>query len=59
MASRNALPGDFTRIIDLIERDMINTTPWITHRATCEQLINAIPDWLRPDSHLLKAIVEF
>src|SRR5690606_38373068 len=29
--SRNALPGDFRRIISLIEDGTINTSPWITH----------------------------
>ena len=32
VASRNALPPDFTRIIQLIEQGTINTDPWITHR---------------------------
>jgi 2-desacetyl-2-hydroxyethyl bacteriochlorophyllide A dehydrogenase len=59
MASRNALSNDFTRIIDMIERDVIDTTPWITHRASCDQLLRSIPNWLRPDAHLLKAVVEF
>ena len=33
-ASRNALPADFSRIIQLIEEDRIDTCPWITHRAS-------------------------
>src|SRR5690606_11480220 len=32
LASRNALPGDFRRIIGLIEERNIDTRPWITHR---------------------------
>ena len=34
LASRNALPDDFRRIIGLIEDGRIDTRPWITHRAT-------------------------
>src|SRR6185312_2619741 len=32
-ASRNALPDDFRRIIQLIEDQEIDTARWITHRA--------------------------
>jgi 2-desacetyl-2-hydroxyethyl bacteriochlorophyllide A dehydrogenase len=38
LASRNALPGTFRDIIKLIERDQINTTPWITHRCKLEEI---------------------
>ena len=40
MASRNALPSDFTRIIQLIEDGTINTEPWITHRTTFDTVID-------------------
>jgi len=33
LASRNARPEDFARIIALVETNRIDTTPWITHRA--------------------------
>ena len=33
LASRNALSHEFTRIIRLIEGGMLDTRPWITHRA--------------------------
>jgi 2-desacetyl-2-hydroxyethyl bacteriochlorophyllide A dehydrogenase len=59
MASRNALPGDFTRIIKLVEDGVVDTTPWITHRAACADLPKSIPAWLSPDANLLKAMLEF
>jgi len=59
LASRNALPADFSRIIKLIEEGTVDTTPWITHRAAACDLVGAIPAWLSPDAGLLKAIVEF
>jgi threonine dehydrogenase-like Zn-dependent dehydrogenase len=34
LASRNATPNDFTRIIALMESGTINTRPWLTHRAS-------------------------
>src|SRR6188508_2579319 len=36
LASRNALSPEFTRIIRLIEGGMLDTRPWITHRAPFE-----------------------
>ena len=43
LASRNALPHEFTRIIRLIEDGMIDTRPWITHRAPFEAMIGEFP----------------
>src|SRR5256885_12846467 len=41
LASRNALPPDFARIIKLIEDGRIDTRPWITHRADFDEMIGA------------------
>jgi alcohol dehydrogenase len=57
LASRNALPGDFTRIIRLIEEGKIDTGPWITHRAAFDEMIEAFPNWLNPQSGVIKAMV--
>ena len=57
MASRNALPGDFTRIIRLIETGDIDTKPWITHEAKFEQLIDLFPTWLKPEAGVIKGVV--
>jgi len=58
LASRNALPGDFTRIIKLIEEGQINTDNWITHHATFSNMIEAFPSWVKPETGVIKAIVE-
>ncbi len=56
-ASRNALPGDFTRIIKLIEDGQINTHPWITHQAGFEEVIGVFPSWTKPETGVIKAVV--
>ncbi len=56
-ASRNALPGDFARIIKLIEDGSINTQPWITHRAAFDDMIEAFPSWTQPETGVIKAMV--
>jgi alcohol dehydrogenase len=58
LASRNALPPDFTRIIRLIEDGQIDTRPWITHHAGFEQMVEAFPTWLKPETGVIKAMVE-
>lgn len=58
LASRNALPGDFTRIIDLIETGRIDTRPWITHRTGFDRLGQDLPVFARPETGVIKAVVE-
>jgi 2-desacetyl-2-hydroxyethyl bacteriochlorophyllide A dehydrogenase len=58
LASRNALPADFGRIIRLIEEGRIDTTPWITHRASLAGMIGAFPSWVLPETGVIKAMVE-
>ena len=59
MATRNSTPSDFKRIIHLIESGRIDTTPWITHRASAEAMPGEFENWLKPESKCIKAMVEF
>lgn len=56
--SRNALPADFPRIIALIEDGTIDTAPWITHRTSFGELIGQFEAYTRPETGVIKAIVE-
>jgi len=58
LASRNALAADFTRIIALIEEGKLDTRPWITHRAGFDEMMDRFPTWLKPESGVIKAVVE-
>jgi alcohol dehydrogenase len=58
LASRNALPPDFTRIIKLIEDGRIDTRPWITHHAGFDEMIEEFPRWLKPETGVIKAMVQ-
>jgi 2-desacetyl-2-hydroxyethyl bacteriochlorophyllide A dehydrogenase len=58
LASRNALAHEFTRIIRLIEGGMLDTRPWITHRAPFEAMIGEFANWLKPETGVVKAMVE-
>jgi len=58
MASRNAQSPEFTRIVRLIEGGMIDTRPWITHRAPFEAMIGEFTGWMNPAAGVVKAMVE-
>jgi alcohol dehydrogenase len=58
MASRNALPEDFTRIIKLIEDKQIDTRPWITHRTSFDTMPDVFASFTRPETGVIKAMVE-
>ena len=56
--SRNALPKDFRRIIGLIEDGTIDTGPWISHRTPFAAVVDRFESFTRPESGVIKAIVE-
>jgi len=58
LASRNALPGDFRRIIGLIEQERIDTRPWITHRCSFADLPGRFAGYTLPETGVVKAMVE-
>src|SRR5258706_11388760 len=57
-ASRNAMPEDFRRIIKLIEDQKIDTRPWITHHCNFDSLIGQFPSFTKPETGVIKAMVE-
>ena len=58
LASRNALPKDFPRIIDLIENGIINTDPWITHHVAFDDVGSQFSEVIQPSSGAIKAMIE-
>jgi len=58
LASRNATSHTFRTIINAIENGRMDTTPWITHRVAFDSLPDIFPTLLKPESVVIKAIVE-
>lgn len=58
LASRNALASDFKQIIRSVEDGVIDTNPWITHRAPFDDMIDEFDKWMKPESGVIKAMVE-
>lgn len=57
LSSRNAVGADFKRIIDWMEEGKIDTRPWITHRATFEDVVERFPAWREPSTGVVKAVL--
>src|SRR5262249_2751504 len=58
LCSPNALSADCARIIGLIEDGRLDTRPWITHHAAFEELIDVFPSYTRPETGVIKAVVD-
>jgi threonine dehydrogenase-like Zn-dependent dehydrogenase len=58
LSSRNALSADFARVLAAVEAGTLDTRSWVTHRAPLSDVGEALPSWARPESGVLKAIVE-
>jgi alcohol dehydrogenase len=58
LCSRNALPGDFTRIIELIETGRIDTQPWITGHLAFDEVVDQFQSCVSPDASALKTIID-
>ncbi len=57
LSSRNAIGADFKRIIDWMEEGKIDTRPWITHRATFDDVVERFPAWREPSTGVVKAVL--
>ena len=58
LASRNAMPEDFERIIGLIREGKIDTRPWITHRIRFEDVRAGFEQFTDPALGAIKAMIE-
>ncbi len=58
LASRNATSQTFRTIINAIENGRMDTSRWITHRIPFTELPNRFQDLLKPDSGVIKAVIE-
>jgi len=59
LSSRNATTEDFVWAVEMLEAGKIDLTPWITHRASPEELATEFPHWLEPETGVMKAMLEF
>ena len=50
-------PAGYFAALELIEQGKINTNAWISHRCTFDELPTAMPEWIKPATGVVKAVV--
>ncbi|CAM4496495.1 zinc-binding alcohol dehydrogenase family protein [Paenibacillus typhae] len=58
MGSRNATMEDFDFVRRAISAGYVDIERYITHRSNFEDMINQFDSWLKPESKVIKALVE-
>ncbi len=59
LSSRNATAADFDWVIEALKNRRVTLDGWITHVATPEQLVTDFATWLKPETGVIKAMLEF
>lgn len=59
MGSRNATREDFHAVLDAVRAGRIDVGSYITHRAPFKDMIGCFDGWLKPESRVIKAMVEW
>jgi 2-desacetyl-2-hydroxyethyl bacteriochlorophyllide A dehydrogenase len=57
MASRNALPQEFKKIIHLMEQKKIDINQWITHSCNFDEFPDTIEIWIDPEQMVIKGMI--
>ena len=58
LSSRNATREDFDTVIRAMEAGRINTDAFITHRTPFAETVGVFDSWLKPETGVIKAMVE-
>ncbi len=58
MGSRNATAADFDLVLDVLGQRTLDIGRYITHRSTFDEMAVSFNEWLKPESKVIKAIVE-
>ncbi|WP_029192750.1 zinc-binding alcohol dehydrogenase family protein [Paenibacillus harenae] len=58
LGSRNATPEDFDAVQEAFRKGGIDAASFITHRAAFTEMIGQFDEWLKPESKVIKAMVE-
>ena len=58
LGSRNAQPQDFATVMAAFRNGQVPVRALNTHRARLEDLASRMPEWIKPESGVVKAILE-
>ena len=58
LGSRNATREDFVEVFSAMREGLVPTDALATHRASLEQSPARFPEWIRPETGVIKALIE-
>jgi 2-desacetyl-2-hydroxyethyl bacteriochlorophyllide A dehydrogenase len=58
LASRNATREDFFEVLRVLRAGLVPTDALVTHRASLEQSAVSFPEWIKPETGVIKALIE-
>jgi 2-desacetyl-2-hydroxyethyl bacteriochlorophyllide A dehydrogenase len=58
MSSRNATREDFDLVMNSMKKKLVNPATYITHRVMFEKVKDEFASWLKPETGVIKAMVE-
>ncbi|OCT12595.1 alcohol dehydrogenase [Paenibacillus pectinilyticus] len=58
MGSRNATKEDFLHVLETVRSGKIDVERYITHRSSFQEMPDHFESWLKPESRVIKAMIE-
>ncbi len=58
LGSRNATKEDFEHVVSCIQNGKVKSANMVTHRTTFDQFTTIFPEWVKPESGVVKAVIE-
>lgn len=58
MSSRNATRDDFEHVISSLKKKLVKPETYITHRAAFSEAAKHFDSWLKPETRVIKAMIE-
>jgi len=58
LGSRNATPEDFAEVFEAMRGGLIPTAALITHRASLDEAPRRFAEWIKPETGVIKALIE-
>ena len=58
LCSRNATREDFARVTELMKSGVVVPSCMVTHRSSFEDMPKVFSDWIKPETGVVKAVVE-
>ena len=58
LGSRNATREDFVEVFKAMREGLVPTGALATHRASLEELPARFPEWIKPETGVIKALIE-